>query len=63
METLNGVQGVILVTEWKEFINLDWASVKGIMQEPFAIVDGRNCLDGALLKKYGFRYEGIGRGK
>jgi UDPglucose 6-dehydrogenase len=61
LEALEGAQGVILATEWKDFIDLDWSSVKNIMQEPFAIVDGRNCLDGVLLKAYGFKYTAIGR--
>lgn len=49
-----------LVTEWPEFLTLDWASVRGSMRRA-AIVDGRNALDPAALIGAGFDYVGFGR--
>ena len=40
-ETLNGVSGLALVTEWNEFRNPDFEKMKQMMKEP-VIFDGRN---------------------
>ena len=57
----DGADAAILVTEWPEFADLDWAALAGRMKVPL-IVDGRNFLDPAALRDAGFLYEGIGRG-
>ena len=50
----------MLVTEWPEFAELDWAEAASRMARPL-IVDGRNFLDPDALRAAGFEYEGIGR--
>jgi UDPglucose 6-dehydrogenase len=57
---LEGADAGILVTEWPEFAELDWASLAARMATPL-IVDGRNFLDPRALREAGFAYEGIGR--
>ncbi len=47
------------MTEWPEFINLDWAAAKEIMARPI-VIDGRTALDGHALVEMGFAYEGVG---
>ena len=59
-EALDGADAAILVTEWPEFADLEWAALAGRMATPL-IVDGRNFLDPAALREAGFAYEGIGR--
>jgi UDPglucose 6-dehydrogenase len=59
-EALSGVDAAVLVTEWPEFADLDWAAVRERMAKPL-IVDGRNFLDAEALREAGFTYEGIGR--
>ena len=59
-EAMRGADAAILVTEWKEFAELDWASLASIMNTPL-LVDGRNFLDPAVLREAGFAYEAIGR--
>jgi len=59
-EALEGADAVVLVTEWREFAELDWAAAAQRMTRPL-IVDGRNFLDPDALVKAGFEYEGIGR--
>jgi UDPglucose 6-dehydrogenase len=59
-EALEGADAVILVTEWPQFAELDWAALAGRMATPL-IVDGRNFLDPDALRAAGFTYEGIGR--
>jgi len=60
MEALDGADAVVLVTEWREFADLDWAAAAERMTRPL-IVDGRNFLDPEFLISAGFEYEGIGR--
>ncbi len=60
-EALDGADAAVLVTEWPEFAELDWAGdVKSRMAHPI-VVDGRNFLDRDALRAAGFTYEGIGR--
>ena len=61
LEALDGADAAVLVTEWSEFAELDWAgAVRERMAQP-VIVDGRNFLDREALRAAGFTYEGIGR--
>ena len=59
-QALDGADAAVLVTEWPEFAELDWAALRGRMSNPL-IVDGRNFLDAAALRAAGYTYEGIGR--
>ncbi|MGH2992875.1 MAG: UDP-glucose dehydrogenase family protein [Solirubrobacterales bacterium] len=59
-EALDGADAAILVTEWPEFAEIDWASLRDRMATPL-VIDGRNFLDPAVLQEAGFTYEGIGR--
>jgi UDPglucose 6-dehydrogenase len=60
LEALDGADAAVLVTEWREFAELDWADVAKRMARPL-IVDGRNFLDPKGLVAAGFEYEGIGK--
>jgi UDPglucose 6-dehydrogenase len=60
LEALEGCDAAVLVTEWREFAELDWAEAAGRMARPL-LVDGRNFLDAEALRGAGFEYEGIGR--
>jgi len=59
-ETLEDADAAILVTEWPEFAELDWGSLRQRMATPL-LIDGRNFLDPAALRSAGFTYEGMGR--
>jgi len=52
---------LLLVTEWKEFKDLDFARIKKLMRQP-VLVDGRNLYDPEKMRKLGFRYVAVGRG-
>jgi UDPglucose 6-dehydrogenase len=61
LEAVDGADAVVLVTEWPEFRELDWAGeVKRRLKTP-VVIDGRNFLDREALVAAGFTYEGIGR--
>ena len=49
-----------VLTEWDEFRWLDFDKVADLLSEP-RVLDGRNLLDSAALKRRGFAYDGIGR--
>jgi UDPglucose 6-dehydrogenase len=59
-EALSGADALIVVTEWSEFREPDFAKIRSLMRRP-AIFDGRNIYDPRLLRELGFHYEGIGR--
>ena len=44
LEALEGADAAVLVTEWPEFAELDWAEAASRMARPL-LVDGRNFLD------------------
>jgi UDPglucose 6-dehydrogenase len=55
-----GCDAIVLVTDWKEFRDLDYAGLAQRMA--FALmIDGRNYLDPQQLTEAGFAYVGIGR--
>ena len=56
----DGADGLVLVTEWNEFRQLDLGRVKASMRRP-VMVDGRNIYDPAIMRSLGFTYRGIGR--
>jgi UDPglucose 6-dehydrogenase len=61
LEALEGADAVVLVTEWPQFRELDWAEVAGRMAGT-TVIDGRNALDPAAVTAAGLTYEGVGRG-
>jgi len=53
--------GVLAVlTEWDEFRWLDFDRIADVMETP-RVVDARNLLDPASMRRRGFEYQGIGR--
>ena len=60
MDALEGADAAVLVTEWPEFAELDWAEVAKRMTQP-VLVDGRNFLDPKTVRDAGITYEAIGR--
>ena len=59
-EAATGARVLVVLTEWDEFRWLDFAKVHAVMAVP-AIVDARNLLDPAAVRRMGFAYTGIGR--
>ncbi|MDO8186770.1 UDP-glucose/GDP-mannose dehydrogenase family protein [Conexibacter sp. JD483] len=58
---LDGADAVVLVTEWPEFAEIDWASARERVAGA-VVIDGRNHLDPQTVRAAGFVYEGVGRG-
>ncbi|MGA7396299.1 MAG: UDP-glucose/GDP-mannose dehydrogenase family protein [Solirubrobacterales bacterium] len=60
LKALENADAAVLVTEWPEFKELDWAGAAATMRRPL-LIDGRNFLDAEMIHESGFAYEGIGR--
>jgi UDPglucose 6-dehydrogenase len=60
LEALAGADACIIVTEWPEFAELDWAAAADAMNGR-VVIDGRNFVDPKAVVASGFAYEGIGR--
>ncbi len=61
MEAARDADAVVLVTEWDEFLELDWKDVAETMSGNL-VIDGRNALDADAVRAAGLVYEGVGRG-
>src|SRR5262249_53713232 len=54
------VDAVALLTEWDEFRWVDFERIAAVMRRP-SIVDARNLLDPAAMRRRGFDYVAVGR--
>jgi UDPglucose 6-dehydrogenase len=61
LEAAKDADAVVLVTEWPEFLELDWQLVAETMHGRL-VIDGRNALDPDALRAAGLVYDGVGRG-
>lgn len=57
---LVGADALLIVTEWNEFREPDFAKMKKAMKQPL-ILDGRNLYQPAHVRDFGFAYHSIGR--
>jgi UDPglucose 6-dehydrogenase len=57
--TLDGADAAVIVTEWPEYVRLDWTAAAAVMKRPL-LIDGRNCIDPVAAAAAGIEYEGIG---
>jgi UDPglucose 6-dehydrogenase len=57
---LTGADALIIVTEWNEFREPDFARMRKLMRTP-AIFDGRNIYKPEHIRAHGFAYFSIGR--
>lgn len=60
LDAVDGAEALILATEWKEFVNEDFAEVRRRMHTPL-IFDGRNHFDPQTMQGFGFVYHAVGR--
>jgi UDPglucose 6-dehydrogenase len=59
-EAVTNADALVVVTEWNEFREPDFAKIRSLMRHP-AVFDGRNIYTPEVLRGLGFHYEGIGR--
>jgi len=61
-DTIEGADGLILMTEWNQFRNLDIEKIRNIMKTPI-FIDTRNIYDPSEIRGYGFKFTNSGRSK
>jgi len=59
-EAFDGAHAAVLVTEWRECVELDWQMIMDQMVQPL-LFDGRNAWPKKALQTAGFFYQGVGR--
>jgi len=59
-DALTGADALLVVTEWNEFREPDFAKMKKLMKQP-VIFDGRNIYTPQQIRTLGFTYSSIGR--
>jgi UDPglucose 6-dehydrogenase len=58
-EAARDADALVLVTEWRQYQNPDFARLKKVMKQAL-LLDGRNIWSGYGLRAQGFTYDGIG---
>ena len=64
-DAASDTDGVLVVTEWRQFREIDFARLRDVMRPREAgcvLIDGKNLYDPDELRRLGFRYHGIGHG-
>ncbi len=56
-----GAHALAVLTEWKQYRDLDYARILASMRQPAFLFDGRNILDHAKLHAMGFNVFSIGK--
>ena len=51
---------IVILTEWKEFYDINWNDLFRLMRKPSWIFDTRKCIDYQKAKKAGFNIWEIG---
>jgi UDPglucose 6-dehydrogenase len=59
-EAARGAHGLVIVTEWNQFRNLNWSRMSELLREP-VVIDLRNIYEPKRMRGLGFRYACVGR--
>lgn len=59
-EAVQGADAILILTEWRQIIEMDLKQVKSLMAQPI-IVDGRNCFHPDKMKENEISYYSVGR--
>jgi len=60
LEAANTAHALLVLTEWPEFRDLPWSTIRDRMELPL-VIDGRNLLDPQDIREAGFEYLSMGR--
>jgi UDPglucose 6-dehydrogenase len=59
IEACKDAEAVVIATEWKEFVGIDWEKIYETMNKPAFVFDGRLIVDAEKLTKIGFKVSGV----
>lgn len=60
MAACTGCELVVLATEWREYVELDWGALRSVVDRPL-LFDGRDVLDADALRRCGWEVMRIGQ--
>ena len=60
--TLTGVDAVLILTEWREYRDLDWSRLGSLMRKPAWIFDARSVVDPVTVTDAGLMLWRVGDG-
>ena len=60
LNAAKGADAILVLTEWDEFVNLDWELIYKYMRKPAWIFDSRSFLDNKNLRSLGFNLWTLG---
>ena len=60
MQSAEGADAIIVLTEWEEFKYLDWKEIFNVMRKPAWVFDARVFLNKEALKNIGFKVWSLG---
>ena len=60
IEAVKDAHAIAILTEWDEFKEFDWTTIKNSMKKPSFLFDGRKLLQKNQMEKLGFQYYAIG---
>jgi UDPglucose 6-dehydrogenase len=61
VDAVRGASAAIVLTEWPQVRDADWAQLAGLMTQTGMVIDAKNWLLPADIMAHGLRYRGIGR--
>jgi len=61
LSAATGAHAIAVLTEWDEFVSLDYTKIYEVMSKPAFIFDGRNILPHKQLRDIGFEVYAIGK--
>lgn len=59
-EAANDANAIAIITEWAEFLELDFKRIAKTMSQPI-MIDLRNMFDDNMMSSYGFAYSSVGK--
>ena len=59
-EAAEGADALLILTDWDEFKQADYSSIKGLLRYPI-VIDGRNLLNLQKMRELGIMYFSMGR--
>jgi len=62
LEAVRGADAVLVLTEWQQFAQLDWAALAAVMRQPAWLFDGRAICDAGAARAAGLKVWRVGEG-
>ncbi len=60
-EAARDADAIVVMTDWANYLKLNWRKIYASMRKPALLFDTRNCLDAAKLKRIGFNLLNVGK--